>query len=265
MFGDARTALKFGWNKYVRDIGGNLARRYAYGFLRDDEREWYDCTMNAAGDACAMDAMGSRLDPYGTNWDGIAQNWEIGAISNTSFGSSSSPTRTPDISAREYNRIWTVGIQQEIFPGISLSGEYRQRTYHNTWWDDNPNWNMSDFGAFPDGSPDPAFALGNTVGNPVRHFQVARPYPMVGHFTAFSVDPAVRTNQEGYADRTRGPGFTNVPRLRAEHPGPAVRRRHPVRRLVDGGHGPDVDLRLRHQRRRGQPVRRRGERLLGHP
>ena len=24
LFGDARTALKFGWNKYVRDVGGNL-------------------------------------------------------------------------------------------------------------------------------------------------------------------------------------------------------------------------------------------------
>ncbi len=210
VFGDARTALKFGWNKYVRDVGGNLANRYSYGFLRSDNRDWYDCTMNAAGDACALDAMGNRIDPYGTNWDGIAQNWEIGAISNTSFGSSSEPTRIPDISAREYNRIWTVGIQQEVFPGISLSGEYRQRTYHNTWWDDNPNWNFSDFGAMADGTPDPAYALGNAMGNPVRHFQVARPYPMVGHFTAFSIDPAVRTNQSGFTDRTRGPGFTNV-------------------------------------------------------
>ncbi len=210
VFGDARTALKFGYNKYVRDVGGNLAARYAYGFLRNDNRDWYDCTMNAAGDACALDAMGNRIDPYGTNWDGIAQNWEIGAIQNSSFGSSSQPTRIPDITAREYNRIWTAGIQQEVFPGISLSGEYRQRTYHNTWWDDNPNWNFSDFGVMADGTPDPAYAVGNTMGNPVRHFQVARPYPMVGHFTAFSIDEAVRTNQTDFTDRTRGPGFTNV-------------------------------------------------------
>ena len=119
----------------MRDIGGNLARRYAYGFLRSDRRDWYDCTMNAAGNACALDDVGNRIDPYGTTWDGVAQNWEIGTISNTSFGSNSSPTRLPDISAREYNRIWTVGLQQEVFPGISLSGEYRQRTFHNTWWD----------------------------------------------------------------------------------------------------------------------------------
>ena len=198
VFGDARTALKFGWNRYVRDLGGTLAARYAYGFASGDGRDWWDCQMNAAGDAC------SGLNNYGTNLDGIVQNWEIGHRESDTFGSITDPTRTPDITKREYNRIWTVGIQQEVFPGISLSGEYRQRSYHNTWWDDNPNWDMHHFGANPDGSPDPAFAG-------IRHFQVARPYPFVGNFTAFSIDPAVRTDTVGFTDRTRNPGaFTNV-------------------------------------------------------
>ena len=197
LFGDARTALKFGWNKYVRDIGGTLASRYAYGFSGTDRRDWYDCHMNPAGTDC------TGLDPYGSNYDGIAQNWEIGARESDTFGSITSPTRVPNITAREYNRIWTAGIQQEIVPGLSVSGEYRQRTFHNTWWDDNPNWEFSNFGANPDGSPDPAFAG-------VRHFQIARPYPLVGHFTAFSIDPAVRTANEGFEDATRGPGYTNV-------------------------------------------------------
>ena len=197
VFGDARTALKFGWNKYVRDIGGNLANRYSYGFSTSDGRDWWDCHMNAAGDAC------SGMNPYGSNLDGVAQNWEIGQRTSDTFGSISDPTRIPDITAREYNRIWTVGIQQEVFPGVSLSGEYRQRTYHNTWWDDNPNWNFSHFGADAMGNPLPEYAG-------IRHFQVARPYPMVGHFTAFSVEPSVRTSNIGFTDRTRGPGFTNV-------------------------------------------------------
>ena len=198
VFGDARTALKFGYNKYVRDIGGNLARRYAYGFSGGDGRDWWDCQMNAAGNAC------SGLNDYGTNLDGVVQNWEIGERNSDTFGSISDPTRLHDITAREYNRIWTIGIQQEVFPGISVSGEYRQRTYHNTWWDDNPNWDNHHFGALPDGSPDPAFAG-------IRHFQVARPYPFVGHFTAFSIDPEVRTNQVGFTDRTRNPGaYSNV-------------------------------------------------------
>ena len=199
VFGDARTALKFGFNKYVRDVGGNLARRYSYAGFGSDGRDWFDCQMNPAGTAC------SGLDAYGTNYDGIAQNWEIGARESVTFGSIQLPDRTPvlDNFDREYNRIWTVGIQQEVFPGISLSGEYRQRTTHNTWWDDNYNWDFSHFGADAMGMPLPEYAG-------IRHFQVARPYPMVGHFTAFSIDPAVRTATDGYHDRSRGPGFTNV-------------------------------------------------------
>ena len=97
--------------------------------------------------------------------------------------------------------------------GISLSGEYRQRTYHNTWWDDNELWTLDAYGAMLQGGqivPDPAYAMGNTMGNPVRHFQVARPYPMVGDFTVYSIDPSLRTDQSQYWDRTRGPGYTNV-------------------------------------------------------
>ncbi len=199
LFGDARTALKFGWNKYVRDVGGNLSRRYSYGASVYETRDWYDCQMNAAGDAC------SGLNQYGSNYDGIAQNWEIGAIQSATFGSITDPNFTPDLNnfAREYNRIWTAGIQQEIIPGISVSAEYRQRTYHNTWETDNPNWTFASYGADAMGNPLPQY-------DGVNHFQVARPYPMVGTFTAFSIDPAVRTNTVGRTDRSRGPGFTNV-------------------------------------------------------
>ena len=199
LFGDARTALKFGWNKYVRDVGGNLSRRYSYGASVYETRDWYDCEMNAAGDAC------SGMNRYGSNFDGVAQNWEIGAIQSATFGSITDPNFTPNLDnfAREYNRIWTAGIQQEIIPGISVSAEYRQRSYHNTWETDNPNWTFADYGADAMGNPLPQYAG-------INHFQVARPYPMVGTFTAFSIDPAVRTNTVGRTDRSMGPGYTNV-------------------------------------------------------
>ncbi|MCY4506926.1 MAG: hypothetical protein OXG35_08205, partial [Acidobacteria bacterium] len=199
LFGDARTALKFGWNKYVRDVGGNLSRRYSYGASVYETRDWYDCEMNAAGDAC------SGMNRYGSNFDGVAQNWEIGAIQSATFGSITDPNFTPNLDnfAREYNTIWTAGIQQEIIPGISVSAEYRQRSYYNTWETDNPNWTFADYGADAMGNPLPQYAG-------INHFQVARPYPMVGTFTAFSIDPAVRTNTVGRTDRSMGPGYTNV-------------------------------------------------------
>ena len=199
VFGDARTALKFGWNKYVRVLGGNTVSRYSYASAGTDGRDWFDCHMNAAGGAC------SGLNPYGSNNDDIAQNWEIGARESVTFGSITAPNRTPDLNnlARESNRIWTVGLQQEVFPGLSLSGEFRRRTYHDTWADGNDNWNFSDFGADANGNPLPEYAG-------IRHFQVARPYPYVGNFTVFSIDPSLRTATDGYVDRARGPGYSNV-------------------------------------------------------
>ena len=199
LFGDARTALKFGFNKYVRDVGGNLARKYAYGVSGSDTRDWYDCQMNAAGTACSGD------NDYGSNYDGVAQNWEIGTRGSATFGSITEPPVSPDLNnfAREYNSIWTAGIQQEIVPGLSLSGEYRQRWYSNTWETDNPNWTFASYGADAMGNPMPQYAG-------IRHFQVARPYPFVGNFTAFSIDPDLRTSTTGRVDRTMGPGYSNI-------------------------------------------------------
>ena len=187
VFGDARTALKFGWNKYVRDVGGEIIRRYPYGASGSDDRDWFDCHIRDIGGGTG-ECTG--LDPYGSNYDGIAQNWEIGPSGSTTFGSILDPTRSPDLNnfAREYNRIWTVGIQQEIIPGLSMSGEYRQRTYHNTWGSDNPNWTFDNF----------------------TSFEIARPYPYAGSITAYSIDPSLRTSTSGIVDRTRGPGYSNV-------------------------------------------------------
>ena len=157
-----------------------------------------------------VDAFGngacSGLDPYGGNNDDIAQNWEIGPPSSSTFGSATDPTRSPDLDdfAREYNTIWTVGLQQEVTTGLSFSAEYRQRYYHNTWSLDNRDRSFADFGALPDGSPDPAYA------GTGRYFQVARPYPMVGSVTLFNIDPAVRTDTDNLWDSTNAPGFSNI-------------------------------------------------------
>ena len=183
VFGDARTALKFGFNRYVSDVGGNLPGRYSYGASLYDTRDWYDCHMNLGGTAC------SGSNPYGGNNDDIAQNWEVGARSSQTFGSATSPTRSPDLDnfAREYNQIWTVGIQQEIFPGLSVSGEFRRRGYYNTWSENNRARTFADFSSI----------------------EVARPYPLVGTVEVFSVDPALRTVTDNW-DQTMGPGFSNV-------------------------------------------------------
>jgi len=196
LFGDARTAVKFGFNKYMRDVGGNLPRRYAVATRATDQRDWFDCHLNQAGNAC------SGTNPYGSNDDDIAQNWEIG-VGESIFGLRAPNRFAPDNFAREYNQIWTVGLQQEVMSGLSFSGEFRRRAYHNTWSTDDLNRSFSDFGALADGSPDPAMA---GTGS---YFDIARPYPLVGSTTVFNIDPAVRTNVDR-VDRTRGDGYSNV-------------------------------------------------------
>ena len=156
-----------------------------------------------------VDASGngvcSGLDPYGSNHDDIAQDWEIGPRSSATFGVPTSPTRNPDLAnfPREYNRIWTVGVQQEVVPGLSVSAEYRQRTYHNTFAQDNRSHSFADFGALPDGSPDPAYA------GTGRYIEVLRPYPLVGSINVFNIDPAVRTSADLW-DAGRVEGYSNV-------------------------------------------------------
>ena len=203
LFGDARTALKLGWNKYVRRVGVAAPERYSVASAESDIRDWFDCQLNAAGTACAGDpATGLLVDDYGGNFDDIAQNWEIG-LGQEIFGTQQQFRFDPDNYARENNTIWTAGIQQEITSGLSISAEFRRRAYHNTWGADNLFHNMSDFGALPDGSPDPAMA------GTGRYFDVLRPYPMVGSFTMFAIDPAVRLLSD-QVDRTRVEGYTNV-------------------------------------------------------
>ena len=68
LFGDARTALKFGFNKYVRDVGGRLPRRYSVAARATDTRDWFDCQLNVGGTACC------GLNDYGSNGDDIAHH-----------------------------------------------------------------------------------------------------------------------------------------------------------------------------------------------
>ena len=196
LFGDARTALKFGWNKYVSDVGVYLPERYSVATRATDVRDWFDCHLNVAGTAC------SGMNPYGGNGDDIAQNWEIGPGQEI-FGFRSPNTPDLDNFAREYNHIWTAGLQQELVQGVSIGLEFRRRAFHNTWSADNLEYNLGDFGALADGSPDPAMA------GTGRYFELARPYPLVGSVTVFNIDPAVRLLTDN-VDRTRGAGYSNV-------------------------------------------------------
>ena len=189
LFGNAKTALKFGWNRYVEILAEGFPTRYAPSVTDTDRRDWFDLALNpATGDLYPGCTLGNPtspacIDPYGGNGDDVAQDWEIGASGDVNFGSAVTDSVDPNIQ-RAYNDQWMVGVQQEIAPGVSVSATYRRRSDHNTQSADNL---LRSFGSFID-----------TV-------QVARPAPYVGSFTIFNIDPAVRA-LASEVDRTRAPG-----------------------------------------------------------
>ncbi|MYJ05123.1 MAG: TonB-dependent receptor [Acidobacteria bacterium] len=146
LFGDARTALKFSANKFMRPYASGHAERYSPYREVGDNRAWYDCALNPAvhmtgedGDpraacATAADLGGLPASPehyLSTNYDGIAQDHEIGLLGNSTVfreGGVAVPSSRPaDDLQREYNWEYNVGIQHELLPRVSLNvGWYRR-------------------------------------------------------------------------------------------------------------------------------------------
>jgi hypothetical protein len=110
LFGNAKTALKGTVNKYMAGQGVGFAQRYNPLQLQSDTRTWTDL-----------------------NVDNIAQDNEIGASNNRSFGL---PIllRHPDANLkREYDFEYTAGVQHELVRGISVNAAlYRRATYDHT-------------------------------------------------------------------------------------------------------------------------------------
>ncbi len=172
VFGNAKTALKFGWNRYVNGYGDSWPRRYQPALADSESRLWNDITLGTDGElpaGCALTGVGCP-DPYGTNGDNIAQDWEIGTTSNTSFGIRETDRPDPNLE-RGYQDLLTIGIQQEVRPGLSVTAEFRKRWFRNLEnGGNNVLRSFSDFG-------DPTF--------------IVAPLPYVGTIPSYNIDPAV--------------------------------------------------------------------------
>ena len=174
-FGNGKTALKFGFNRYQNAFGDSWADRYQPSLNDQEGRSWNDITRGADG---SLPAGCDRLapltgcpDPYGTNGDNIAQDWEIGLLGRAGFGVRETDRPSLDLS-RGYQDLLTVGIQQEVRPGLSVTAEYRRRWFKNPENRDNVLRSFSDF------------------GDPI---QMVAPLPYVGNIPIYNIDPAVRT------------------------------------------------------------------------
>ncbi|MGE0705073.1 MAG: carboxypeptidase regulatory-like domain-containing protein, partial [Vicinamibacterales bacterium] len=130
LFGDGRTALKFGANLYTRPMAGSFAKRYnPLRGAATDQRDWFDAEL--------VPGTNQRSGvPRPTDGDDIVQDWEVGPRNNQSFGIA--PDRRPEEGIkRETNREYTVSVQRQILSGLSVTAGWYRRTYHNLIGEDN--------------------------------------------------------------------------------------------------------------------------------
>jgi Carboxypeptidase regulatory-like domain len=123
LMGDGKTALKMHIGKYMQAFSTvGFAAVYNPMVIASDRRTWAD-----------------------TNGDDIAQNIEIGPV-NTPFNISGVSNRVPDPNIkRPYQWEYNVGIQREVFPGVSVSANWVRRDFKRIFWTDNTLVAFSDY------------------------------------------------------------------------------------------------------------------------
>ena len=139
LFGDGRTALKTSFSRYLDPLTGGFADRYSPG-AANEQRNWLDCTINAAGNACAP---GVTLP---TDNDDIAQAHEIGPGGAT-FGIREDRDFDPGIQ-RERNTEITFGVQHQLFSRVSVIAQYYRRTFQDMEMLDRELITTSDYTSF---------------------------------------------------------------------------------------------------------------------
>ena len=121
LFGDGRTALKFGANKYMNAMGADWALAYSPSVNASENRNWTDL-----------------------NRDDMAQDSEIGPTNNLRFGIA--PDLRPDDDlVREYNVEYNATLERQLTSYLSGSLGYYRRSYHNLIGRDNLRISLNDF------------------------------------------------------------------------------------------------------------------------
>jgi hypothetical protein len=140
LFGDGRTALKTNFSKYHRQYDADPFLVYADAGLRSENRNWFDCVLNAAGNACSGAAAP-------TNGDDIVQDHEIGpSPSGGNFGLRAD--RNALDLERQYNLEFTAGVQHQVAPRLAVGFMMFKRQIHNIQLTDRSFITESDYTGF---------------------------------------------------------------------------------------------------------------------
>jgi hypothetical protein len=148
LFGDGRTALKGGINKYMHPVVTSFASRYNPMRSDTDRRDWADCAYLPGTVTCDPAKIGAP-----GYHDDIAQDDEIGPPSNLNFGKA--PARRPaDDIRRGYNLEYSLSLQRQVVPGTSVFVGWFKRTFYRLEKQDNVLVDtLADYTAFQTANP----------------------------------------------------------------------------------------------------------------
>lgn len=162
LFGNSRTALKAGFNRYNESRTTFFANRYNPLALTSASLTWTDLD----GDDIAEGPVGCTFQTAGCeiNYAQMPRN----------FGVRSLNTVDPDFQ-RTYSLETTVGVQHELMPRVSVSATWYRRTFHDLRVTDNLLREMSDYRAVDvvsplDGSIFPVYTVNPAVVSLVDNF-----------------------------------------------------------------------------------------------
>ena len=140
LFGNAKTALKFSGSRYVRTYGFSYVSPYNPISRTADIRNWFDCDFIPGTSTCS-----GRVLP--TTGDDIAQDNEIGPSNIRNFGNT--PARRVDEELkREYNWDYSVSVQHELVPRVSVFGSWYFSRFGNPQATRNVALTVNDYTPF---------------------------------------------------------------------------------------------------------------------
>jgi hypothetical protein len=167
LFGNGKAAIKGNVSKYYEELTG-LASLYAAAGTSTDTRNWFDCALIPGTSTCSGQALS-------TNGDGIVQDNEVGPSTNPFFGQAPSRFPAPDLK-RSYNWEYSVGVQLEVLPRMSVSATYFRRTWGNIRITKNSLVSPGDYTSFqtpmPSVSNDPAVSAIINPSQPVTVYNL---------------------------------------------------------------------------------------------
>ena len=218
VFGNARTAAKFAWNRYYHAYGITGVfplGDYAGGAGRSDTRNWFDVALLPGTDTpdgpagCELvpvGAPGACNDPFGTNGDNVPQDWEIGIPGNNLFPTGSSISPDSDLQ-RRYDDVLSVGLQHEVRPGVSVTIEFRRR------WTKDDRFRSFDARRFAF-SGNPSLGTAGFVDNDiwVLEQEVLAPAPYTAIIPIYGIFPAAE-GIAGQVDTTIPSSVENLDRF----------------------------------------------------